>query len=118
MTNPPVYYLTSFIKTFIATCLTILFLAVQPAFAEPFLYLNNRAREFKIPEVVRLNVKRHPIAGINSNGDFIIRCGDISLTIAYNPFSDRIEPQQRTSVFEKESPTSINGISLKVAFMF
>ncbi|OGU00698.1 MAG: hypothetical protein A2079_00490 [Geobacteraceae bacterium GWC2_48_7] len=117
MTCPSLNYLTSFFKRSIPVGLTILFLLV-PALAEPLLFLNNRGKEFKIPEVVRLNVKRHPVAGLNDKGDLIIRCGDVSLTVAYNPFTDIIEPQKRTSISQKEDSPSMSGISLRVAFAF
>lgn len=118
MRLPSLNYLASFFKLSIPVGLLTLFLVVPPALAEPFLFLDNRGKEFKIPEVVRLNVKQRPIAGLNDNGDLVIHCGDISLTVAYNPFIDIIEPQKRSSVSQKEDSPFIGGISLKVAFIF
>lgn len=117
MRCPPYTYLAQFHKRFIPVILISLFLIAPPVLAEPLLFLDNKKKEPMIPEAAKLNVQR-PVAGLNENGDLVIHCGDVSLAIAYNPFTDVMEPQKHSPVSQKQDSLFPGGISLTVAFMF
>jgi hypothetical protein len=105
----------SFFKSLIIFVLASLIFAAPPAQAEPLLQLYKETDILKL-ETVRLAVKRHSV--LSDTGDLVIRSGGISMTVAYNAPIDTFELRKSSRTVEREDCPSINGISLKVAFMF
>ncbi|BCS55717.1 hypothetical protein [Geobacter sp. SVR] len=61
--------------------------------------------------------------GLNGNGDMAVKRGDLSVSMGYCAPEDNLEPKEQkgqvqvAQQFQKEPP-SINGISLKLTFLF
>jgi len=92
-------------------------LAPRPVSAEPLLLLFND-NSSQTQEILRKVSKQATLVGINKNGDMEVRRGDLSLVVAYNPPSDVIEPQERLRVAQRQDIPTMNGISIRVNFMF
>ncbi len=70
------------------------------------------------PVTPRQTPKRSTDIGLNENGDLVIQQQDVSLTMAYSPPDDIVNPQERIRMIQRQNCPSINGISLKVSFLF
>jgi hypothetical protein len=104
----------SFIKQLISVAAVFLFMAPSVTNAEPLLLLLNDP----VPEAALQTVKRPVVFCLNENGDLVIRCSDVTLTLAYSPPNDFIEPQERIRIAQRQDNSSISGISLKFSFPF
>lgn len=95
-----------------------IFMASSAANAEQLPWSLNAANIHPVPEITLQTVKRTVDVCLNENGDLMVRRGDISLTMAYNPPEEFIEPQERIRIVQRQNCPAIVGISLKVSFMF
>jgi hypothetical protein len=66
------------------------------------------------------NPEKPVTIGLNDKGDMAIKRGDLSVIMSYNAPEDMMEPKERMQVAQtlKQEPPSINGISLKLSFVF
>ena len=110
--------LGSFLNRLIPVVALALCMAPSAVNAEPLLLLYNEWGRYPVPEAARPAVKRPVDVGLNDNGDLVIRNSDVSLTMAYSPPTDVIEPRERIRVAQRMDTPSISGISLKVSFPF
>ncbi|MDD2541796.1 MAG: hypothetical protein PHH28_12245 [Desulfuromonadaceae bacterium] len=70
------------------------------------------------PATSRQTPKQPIDIGLNENGDLVIQQQDVSLTMAYSPPDDIVDPQERIRMIQRQNCPSISGISLKVSFLF
>ena len=98
--------------------LTLLFMVPSASNAELQLVLHNDVGTYPVPEIVRQAVKRPMDVSINENGDLVIRHRDVSLTVAYSPPDEFIEPQERLRIAQRQDCPAISGLSLKIGFPF
>lgn len=109
----------SCIKKLISVLALTLCIAPSASAAESLLLLlHNEADNNFVPEIVRQTVKRPVDFSLNENGDLVMRHRDISLTLAYSPPNDVIEPQEQLRIAQRQDCPSISGISLKISFLF
>jgi len=93
-------------------------LAPQVACSETLLLLLNADMASLARETMPKSAKRQTTVGLNENGDLVLRNGDISLTLAYNPPDEIKEPQERIRLAQKQETPAINGISFRVSMLF
>ncbi len=93
-------------------------LASCEALAEPFLLFYKSGLTTPSPTIVQQKSKQPATVGLNDNGDLVIRKSDVSVTIAYNPPAEIVEPQERIRIAQKQENQSISGISLKISLVF
>jgi len=118
MSCPTRNFSDSLLKRSLLLILPLFSLLASPALAEPLLLLNNGWNYTRRIDLTRLKMKQQDGVCLNENGDLVIRNGDISLTLAYNPVKDMLEPQKGADKTRKEDNSSISGISIKLAFLF
>lgn len=104
----------SSLKQWIPVVALALFMVPSVTNAEPLLLLLNDP----VPEAVRQTVKRPVDICLNENGDLVIRCSNVLMTLAYSPPNGVIEPQERIRIAQRQDNSSISGISLKFSFPF
>jgi len=86
--------------------------------ADQLLLMYNSVIRPPVLEADRQTIKRPVDMSLNENGDLVIRRGDVSLTVAYSPPDEVIEPQERIRIAQRQNCPSMSGISLKVSFLF
>lgn len=95
----------------------LILLAPSVVFADPILMLHNEGN-FPIQGAVKQSSKKASTVGLNANGDLVIRHSDVSLIMAYNPPNDIVDPQERIRNAQRLDCPTINGVSLKISFLF
>lgn len=120
MTSAPGNCLVSFLKHPTLFSLIALLFIATPATAEPLMLmkLHSVRNDVQWLDTTHLTVKRQSVVSLDDNGDMVIRCGEISLTVAYSPPNEIVEPQERTRISQRQDCPSISGISIRVAFLF
>lgn len=93
-------------------------LTASNALAEPFLLLYKSGFNIPSSTIAQQKIKQPATVGLNDNGDLVIRKRDVSVTIAYNPPAEIVEPQERIRVAQKQDTPSISGISLRISLFF
>ena len=96
----------------------VFFMEISAANAELFLQLDNDWSGPPVPDVSRQTVRKPADLLINSNGGLAIRRRDVSLTLAYVPSKENIEPQEQLSIVQRQNFLSISGISFKLSLQF
>ncbi len=94
------------------------FMASSAANAEQLPWPLNAADNRPVPEIALQTVKRTVDICLNENGDLMIRRKGVSLTMAYSPSEEFIEPQERIRAAQRQNCPAISGISLKISLMF
>ncbi len=94
------------------------FIAPSSVNAELLLQLHDAWDTPPVPEVSRQTVKRQADICLNENGDLMIRRSDVSLTMAYNPPNEIIDPKERLRIAQRLDCPIISGISLKLSLPF
>ncbi len=94
------------------------FIAPSSANAELLLQLHDAWATPPVPEVSRQTVKRQTDISLNENGDLMIRRSEVSLTMAYNPPNEIIDPKERLRIAQRLDCPTISGISLKLSLPF
>ena len=110
--------IVSFLKQVIPIAILALFMAPYAAEAELLLQLHDDWSRNSVPETPRQTLKRPVVSCLNGIGDLFMRQRDVSLSMAYTPANDIIEPQGRLRIAQKQDCPSINGISLKLSMKF
>lgn len=95
-----------------------LFTIPYASHAEPLLLLHADIDRFNAPVNVRQAIKRPVDIFLNKNGDLVVQRRTVSMTMAYNPPNEIIEPQERIRVAQQQDCPSISGISLKISLLF
>lgn len=108
----------SFLKQLIPVIALVFFIAPSAINAAPLLLLHNAGGNHSVPETAQQAVKGPVDICLNENGDLVIRRSDVSLTMAYSPPNEIIEPQERIRIVQRQDCPSISGISLKISFLF
>jgi hypothetical protein len=86
--------------------------------AEPLLLLHTEMNRFNATVNVRQAIKRPVDIFFNKNGDLVVQRRTVSMTMAYNPLNELIEPQERIRIAQQQDCPSISGISLKISLLF
>lgn len=86
--------------------------------AELLLLLREAADSRPVPEITLKTVKRAVDICLDENGDLVMKRGNVSLTMAYRPPDEFIEPQERIRIVQRQDCPAISGISLKVSLLF
>ena len=96
----------------------VLFIAPSAADAELLLQLHDVWSGTAVPDATRQTARRPVDSCTKSNADLAIRGRDVSLTMAYTPPGEIIEPQERIRIVQRQDCPSISGISLKLSLQF
>jgi hypothetical protein len=110
--------LGSLLKQLIPVITLAFFMAPSAIHAEPLLLLHNADHNYLVPETAQKAVKRPVDVGLNTNGDLVIRCSNVLFTLAHSPHNEIIEPQERARILQRQEYPSINGMSVKISFLF
>lgn len=108
----------SLFKQLLSVVVLTLMMIPSVSHAEPLLLLHAEIERFHASEHVRLAAKRPVDIFLNENGDLVIRRRDVSMTMAYSPPNEIIEPQERIRIAQRQDCPSISGISLKISLLF
>ena len=118
MSSLPGNSLVPLLKRYVPFVLILLSLVVTPAMAEQHFQWHPETNNQQPLNTVWLNIKQQAVIGLNHNGDMVIRHGDISLTLAYNPANEMMKRQENILVSQSQDSPSLSGLSIMVAFMF
>ena len=102
----------------IPAVILVIFMAPSPVNAELLLQLHDAWATPPVPEASRQTVKREADIGLNENGDLMIRRSEVSLTMAYSPPNEIIDPKERLRIAQRIDGPSLSGISLKFSLQF
>ena len=102
----------------ITVVILILFTVPSTSHAEPLLLLHTEIDRINAPGNVRQAIKRPVDIFLNKNGDLVVRRRGVSMTMAYSPPNEIIEPQERIRIAQQQDCPSISGVSLKISLMF
>lgn len=95
-----------------------LFMVSAAAGAEQFPLPHTSPDTPHVPEITLQSAKRTEDISLNENGDLMMRCGGILLSMACSPPDEFIDPQKRIRIDQRQNNPALIGISLKVSFMF
>jgi hypothetical protein len=96
----------------------VLFMGITAANSELLLQLDDDWSGTPVPDVSRQTVRKPADLLLNGNGGLAIRRRDVSLTLAYVPSKESIEPQEQLSIVQRQNFPSISGISFKLSLQF
>jgi len=86
--------------------------------ADQLLLMYNPVVKPSVRELGRQTIKPPVDMSLNENGDLVLRRGDVSLTVAYSPPDEVVEPQERIRIAQRQNCPPLSGISIKVSFLF
>ncbi len=110
--------IVSYFKQVIPAVTLALLMVPSSACAELVMQLHDEWGRLPVPETPRQKVKRPMVFCLNGTGELFVRHRDVSLSMAYTPVNDNVEPQERLRITERQDCPTINGISLKLSLQF
>lgn len=110
--------ITSFLKLVISAFTLTLLMASSAACSELLLQFHDEWSRSPVPDAPRQTVKRPMVFCLNRTGELFVRHRDVSLSMAYTPANENVEPQERLRITERQDCPAINGISLKLSLQF